>query len=66
MRNLLLGHRQAPTRPQRWEKRFQIPRAETGTATWSETEIAELLSLLRLGSDTPLSCVVVETLPSRS
>jgi hypothetical protein len=63
MRNLLLDNRRAYTRVQRWTRRFQAPRADTGTATWSETEIENMLGLLGLGPDTPLSCLVVETLP---
>ncbi len=62
-RNLLLSTRRADARVERWELYFQRPRADTGTATWSQREIAELLDLLGLGPDTPLSCIVVETLP---
>jgi hypothetical protein len=63
MRNLLLSHRQAYTRAERWTYRNKEPRAESGTATWSEKELVDLLSLLGMGPDTPLSCLVVETLP---
>jgi hypothetical protein len=63
MRNLLLDNRQAYTRADRWANRFQVPRADTGTATWSQTEIEKMLELLGLSRDTPLSCLVVETLP---
>jgi hypothetical protein len=63
MRNLLLSHRQASARAQRWTHKFQEPRADTGTATWSQAELVELLAMLGMGPDTPLSCVVVETLP---
>jgi hypothetical protein len=63
MRNLLLGNRAAVPRPLRWERKYQRPQAETGTAAWSNIEINELLQLLTLGPDTPLSCLVVETIP---
>jgi hypothetical protein len=63
MRNLLLSHRQALTRAERWTYRFKEPRANTGIATWSQTELVELLAMLGMGPDAPLSCVLVETLP---
>jgi hypothetical protein len=63
MRNLLLDNRQAFTGVYRWTNRFQPPRADTGTATWSASEIDAVLALLGLSPDTPLSCLVVETLP---
>jgi hypothetical protein len=62
-RNLLLGNRQAYARAQRWIKREQIPRADTGTTTWSQAELETMLGLIGMGPDTPLSCLVVETLP---
>jgi hypothetical protein len=63
MRNVLLGHRQALPRPQRWERKFDRPRVDAGTATWSNAEVDRLLGLLALDSETPLSCLAVETLP---
>jgi hypothetical protein len=63
MRNLLLDNRQALIQADKWTYRFQPPRADTGTATWSQTEIDTMLELLGLSSDAPLSCLVVETLP---
>jgi hypothetical protein len=62
LHNLLLSHRQATPRLQRWERR-QRPRTDTGTATWSQSEINDTLRLLGLTADTPMSCLVVETLP---
>jgi hypothetical protein len=63
MRNILLDNRRAYVWADRWKQRFQILRADSGTATWSEAEIQRVLSLLGLSPDTPLSCLVVETLP---
>jgi hypothetical protein len=63
MRNVLLGHRQAVPQPQRWERKFDRLRVDAGTATWSNAEVEQLLELLALGSETPLSCLAVETLP---
>jgi hypothetical protein len=65
MRNLLLDQRQAFTLVDRWTKPFQPLRAGTGTATWSEAELDEMLGLLGLTPDAPLSCLVVETLPGK-
>jgi len=65
IRNLLLDNRQAPTRVDRWTNRYQPPRADTGTATWSQAEIENMLGLLGLSPDTPLSCLIVETLPGQ-
>ena len=63
MRNLLLDQRQAFVLIDRWTKPFQPLRAGTGTATWSEAELDQMLGLLGLSPDAPLSCLVVETLP---
>ncbi len=63
MRNILLGHRQAVPRLQRWERKYERPRVDSGTATWSNAEVDRLLELFALGSETPLSCLTVETLP---
>jgi hypothetical protein len=63
MRNLLLDNRRAYTRVDRWTGKFQPPRADSGTATWSQAEIDSMLELLGLSPDAPLSCLVVETLP---
>jgi len=63
MRNVLLGHRQAIPQPQRWERKIDRLRVDAGTATWSNAEIERLLELLALDSETPLSCLAVETLP---
>jgi hypothetical protein len=57
-RNVLLGHKLAPGRSSSHERR-----ATFGTATWSNDEVAFILETLTLGSDTPLSCLAVETLP---
>jgi hypothetical protein len=61
-RNVLLGRK--PARFQ--ERKLELhgtPDAFYGNATWSKTEIRLLLSSLTLDSDTPLSCLAVETLP---
>lgn len=63
MRNVLLANRAALSRAKRWGNHDQRPAADIGTATWSESEIQELLGMFGLGPDTPLSCLVVETLP---
>jgi len=63
MRNILLDNRRASTEARRWTFRAERAVAETGTATWSEAELEAVLSLLGLSPDTPLSCLVVETLP---
>jgi hypothetical protein len=63
MRNLLLDSRQAAILIDRWKNRSGPPPADNGTATWSAAEVVQLLGLLGLSPDAPLSCVVVETLP---
>lgn len=63
MRNILLDNRRASVEAQRWTFRSERAHAETGTASWSETELETELDLLGLSPDTPLSCLVVETLP---
>jgi hypothetical protein len=61
-RNVLLGRKPARFKESRLE--FQgTPDAFYGNATWSKTEIRLLLASLTLDSDTPLSCLAVETLP---
>jgi hypothetical protein len=65
MRNLLLDSRQANIAIDRWVNRFEPLRADTGTATWSPSELVAMLALLGLSPDAPLSCVVVETLPGQ-
>lgn len=62
-RNVLLGHRAAVPQVERWEGRHQKSQVETGTATFSSSEVVGLLELIGLGPDTPLSCLAVETLP---
>ncbi|HEY6315061.1 MAG TPA: hypothetical protein VIY52_30250 [Streptosporangiaceae bacterium] len=63
MRNLLLDSRQAYILIDRWKNRFAPLRADTGTATWSEGQLDQMLGLLGLSPDAALSCLVVETLP---
>jgi len=65
-RNVLLDRRQATFRRERWSEyeRQVILAADNGAATWSNAEIKEMLSLLALSGDTPLSCLAVETLPA--
>jgi hypothetical protein len=66
-RNVLLGHRPAVTTRKRWADdrlRQRAGSVDHATATWSSREIDDILRLLALGPDTPLSCVVVETLPA--
>ncbi|HMH91725.1 MAG TPA: hypothetical protein VK586_11665 [Streptosporangiaceae bacterium] len=65
MRNLLLDQRQAPILVDRWTSRLAPLRADTGTATWSESELGQMLRLLGLSPDAALSCLVVETLPGK-
>jgi hypothetical protein len=61
-RNVLLGRKLALF-PQS-KLAFQTASdAFFGNATWSKTEIRLLLTSLTLDSDTPLSCLAVETLP---
>ncbi len=62
-RNVLLDARQAVFRPRRDDLQRRRAIAESGTAAWSNAEVADLCRLLGLGSDAPLSCLVVETLP---
>jgi hypothetical protein len=62
-RNVLLGYRQAKFIADRL-KSEGIPDALYGNATWSASEIQLLLASLTLDSDTPLSCLAVEMLPS--
>lgn len=63
MRNLLLDSRQALILVNRWRDKLAPLRGDTGTATWSESELVQMLGLLGLSPDAPLSCLVVETLP---
>jgi hypothetical protein len=51
MRNLLLDRRQAFVLVDKWTNRFAPLRSDTGTATWSETELEQILSLLGLSPD---------------
>jgi hypothetical protein len=61
-RNVLLGRKPARFRERKLE--FQgASDAFYGNATWSRAEIRFLLASLTLESDTPLSCLAVETLP---
>ena len=64
-RNILLDTRQGVFRPNRWDpqERRRRFRAEFGTATWSNAEVGEMLELLGLSDEGPLSCLAVETLP---
>lgn len=64
-RNILLDTRQGVFRPNRWDsqERRRRFRAESGTATWSNAEVVEMLKLLGLSEEGPLSCLAVETLP---
>ena len=61
-RNVLLGSRQAKFAREKLQFRLN-PDAIHGNATWSAAEIQLLLENLTLDSDTPLSCLAVETLP---
>lgn len=61
-RNVLLGRK--PARFKESRLTFQDgPDAFYGNASWSKSEIRLLLASLTLDSDTPLSCLAVETLP---
>jgi hypothetical protein len=62
-RNVLLGYRPAKFIADRL-KSEGVPDALYGNATWSTSEIQLLLAGLTLDSDTPLSCLAVEMLPS--
>jgi hypothetical protein len=64
-RNVLLDRREARFRVNTWTQHargFASP-IDHGTATWSTAELRDMLDLLALGGDTPLSCLTVETLP---
>jgi hypothetical protein len=61
-RNVLLGRK--PARFEDNKLTLQTnPDAFFGNATWSKSEIRLLLASLTLNSETPLSCLAVETLP---
>lgn len=64
-RNVLLSRKPAPfvRKPLQGQG---FPDALYANATWSNAEITALLSSLTLPSDTPLSCLAVETLPGGS
>jgi hypothetical protein len=64
-RNVLLGHKQARFREKPLEGRA-VPDAFYADASWSTDEILLMLASLTLESDTPLSCLAVETLPGGS
>ncbi len=61
-RNVLLGRKPARFQERKLQGQ-EAPDAFYGNATWSKTEIRLLLSSLTLDSDTPLSCLAVETMP---
>jgi hypothetical protein len=64
-RNVLLSHRQARFRERPLEGKA-VPDALYADASWSTSEISLMLAGLTLESDTPLSCLAVETLPGGS
>ena len=64
-RNVLLSHKPARFRRKPLERQ-STPDAFYADATWSESEIELMLAGLTLGSDAPLSCLIVETLPGGS
>ena len=61
-RNVLLSHKQARFLRKPIEGQSVID-AFYADATWSATEIRFMLAGLTLPTDTPLSCLAVETLP---
>jgi hypothetical protein len=63
-RNVLLSHKLARFQWKQFEN--QIPDALYGDATWSSGEVRLMLASLTLDTDTPLSCLAVETLPGGS
>lgn len=62
-RNVLLSHKPARFRHSRTDVRQGALDALFADATWSAGEIALMLDGLTLGTETPLSCLAVETLP---
>ena len=65
-RNVLLSHKRARFQRKRFDDRQIRPDALYADASWSTSEIKLMLDGLTLGTDTPLSCLAVETLPGGS
>jgi hypothetical protein len=63
-RNVLLSYRPAPYIPSRLQFFGGLADSLYGNATWTTNEIRQILASLTLDSDTPLSCLAVETLPA--
>jgi hypothetical protein len=62
IRNVLLSHKAARFQRRHFDNE-QLPESLYGDATWSTKEIKLMLAGLTLGTDAPLSCLAVETLP---
>ena len=64
-RNVLLSHKVARFHRRDLQKQLPdpIPESMYGDASWSTEEVQRMLAGLTLGTDTPLSCLAVETLP---
>jgi hypothetical protein len=65
-RNVLLSHKLARLQRKHLDDRQISPDALYADASWSSSEIKFMLDGLTLGTDTPLSCLAVETLPGGS
>jgi hypothetical protein len=65
-RNVLLSHKLARFQRKQFDDRQISPDALYADASWSSSEIRLMLDGLTLGTDTPLSCLAVETLPGGS
>jgi hypothetical protein len=64
-RNVLLSHKAARIERKQIDHQ-RLPDALYADASWSTAEVTLMLAGLTLGTDTPLSCLAVETLPSGS
>jgi hypothetical protein len=63
-RNILIDTRAAPYGLNSWDYGSgKLRTADAGTATWSNSEVSEMCTLLGLSRESRLSCLVVETLP---
>jgi hypothetical protein len=65
-RNVLLSHKRAHFHRKPLDDPQISPDALYADASWSTSEIKLMLDGLTLGTDTPLSCLAVETLPGGS
>jgi hypothetical protein len=65
-RNVLLSHKLARFQRKAFDDRQISPDALYADASWSTSEIKWMLDGLTLDTDTPLSCLAVETLPGGS